>query len=74
MDYVVLLLAATATAVATGLGAILVILLGRGAEALCPLLLGATVGMMVVASFAGLIRPPSTSAGDDVEVDAPSGS
>lgn len=57
MDYVVLLLAATATAVATGLGAIPVILLGRRAEALRPLLWGATVGMMVVASFAGLILP-----------------
>lgn len=57
MDIAVLLLAASATALATGLGAIPVFMLGRRAEALRPLLMGATVGMMTIASFVGLLRP-----------------
>ena len=57
MDITVLVLAATATAFATGLGAIPVFLLGRRAEGLRPLLLGATVGLMAVAAVVGLLRP-----------------
>ena len=58
MDIAVLLLAATATALATGLGALPVFLLGpAAAERLRPLLLGVTVGMMTVASYVGLLRP-----------------
>lgn len=56
-DVVVLLLAATATALATGLGAIPVFFLGRRAAALTPLLLGLAVGVMGVASIAGLLIP-----------------
>ena len=54
---IVLLLAATATALATGLGAIPVFFLGRRAETLRPLLLGVAAGVMGVASIAGLILP-----------------
>lgn len=52
-----LLLAATATALATGLGAVPVFLLGERAEALRPLLLGLAAGVMTVASFLGLLKP-----------------
>ena len=52
-----LLLAATATALATGLGAIPVFLLGVRAAALQPFLLGIASGAMVVASIVGLILP-----------------
>jgi ZIP family zinc transporter len=52
-----LLLAASATAVATGLGAIPVFLLGSRAEALRPLLLGIAAGTMTVASIVGLLLP-----------------
>jgi ZIP family zinc transporter len=52
-----LLLAATGTALATGLGAIPVFLLGARAKALQPLLLGVAAGTMAVASVAGLILP-----------------
>ena len=54
---VVLFLAGTATALATGLGAIPVWLLGAHAEALRPALWGATVGLMGVASVVGLLLP-----------------
>jgi ZIP family zinc transporter len=57
MDVVVLLLAATATAVATGLGALPVSRLGERADILRPALWGATVGLMGVASVVGLLLP-----------------
>ncbi len=53
----ILLLAATGTALATGLGAIPVFLLGTRAAALQPLLLGIAAGTMAVASVVGLILP-----------------
>jgi ZIP family zinc transporter len=52
-----LVLAGTATALATGLGAIPVALLGRRAEALRPALWGLAAGVMAVASVAGLLLP-----------------
>jgi zinc transporter, ZIP family len=52
-----LLLAASATALATGLGAIPVFLLGSRAITLQPLLLGVAAGTMAVASVAGLLLP-----------------
>jgi ZIP family zinc transporter len=57
MDIIVLVLAATATALATGLGVIPVLLLGGRAERLRPVLLGTTVGLMTVAALVGLLRP-----------------
>lgn len=57
MDITVLVLAATATAFATGLGAIPVFLLGRRAEGLRPVLLGTTIGLMTIAAVVGLLRP-----------------
>ena len=56
MDIIVLVLAATATAFATGLGVIPVFLLGDRAERLRPVLLGTTVGLMTVAALVGLLR------------------
>jgi zinc transporter, ZIP family len=56
-DWVVLVLAACATALATGLGAIPVFLLGERAARLTPLLLGFAAGVMGVASIAGLLVP-----------------
>ncbi len=53
----VLLLAASGTALATGLGAIPVSLLGRRAEVLRPFLLGVAAGTMAVASLLGLLLP-----------------
>lgn len=58
-DVVVLLLAAFATAVATGIGAIPVVLLGERAHALRPYLWGAAAGLMGVASVQGLLLPAS---------------
>ncbi len=53
-----LVLAGTATALATGLGAVPVFLLGRRAEGLRPALWGlAAGGVMTVASIAGLLLP-----------------
>ena len=52
-----LILAATATALATGLGAIPVFLLGERAEVLKPALLGLAAGVMAVASVSGLLLP-----------------
>ena len=52
-----LVLAATGTALATGLGAIPVFLLGTRAAAIKPALLGFAAGAMGVASVAGLILP-----------------
>lgn len=56
-DLLVLFLAACGTALATGLGAIPVWLLGTRAAALTPLLLGVAAGVMGVASVAGLLIP-----------------
>ncbi|HEU5065351.1 MAG TPA: ZIP family metal transporter [Gaiellaceae bacterium] len=57
MDVLVLALAASATALATGLGAIPVFLMGTRAEALRPILLGTAIGAMTVASVVGLLMP-----------------
>jgi zinc transporter, ZIP family len=56
-DVVVLTLAASGTAVATGIGAIPVFFLGTRAAELTPLLLGFAAGVMGVASIAGLLIP-----------------
>src|SRR6476620_7471371 len=56
-EILVLLLAASGTALATGLGAIPVFLLGTRAKALTPLLLGFAAGVMGVAAVAGLLIP-----------------
>jgi ZIP family zinc transporter len=56
-EVVVLFLAACGTALATGLGAIPVFLLGRRAARLTPLLLGFAAGVMGVAAVAGLLIP-----------------
>ena len=56
-DVIVLLLAASGTALATGLGAIPVFSLGDRAVELTPLLLGFAVGVMGVASISGLLIP-----------------
>ncbi len=56
-DVVVLVLAASGTALATGLGAIPVFFLGERAAQLTPLLLGFAAGVMGVASIAGLLVP-----------------
>ena len=57
MDVVLLTLAASATAFATGLGAVPVWFMGARAEALRPILLGTAIGAMTVASIVGLLRP-----------------
>src|SRR5918995_4212642 len=57
MDVAVLALAGTATALATGLGAVPVFLLGERARRLRPFLWGTTVGLMAVASVVGLLLP-----------------
>lgn len=56
-DAVVLLFAASGTALATGLGAIPVFFLGSRAAQLTPILLGFAAGVMGVASVAGLLVP-----------------
>ena len=56
-DTFVLVLAASGTALATGLGAIPVFFLGERAARLAPLLLGVAAGVMGVASIAGLLIP-----------------
>jgi zinc transporter, ZIP family len=63
-----LLLAACGTALATGLGAVPVFLLGSRAAALAPALLGFAAGVMGVAAVAGLLIPASEegSAGEVV--------
>lgn len=66
-DVVVLLLAASGTALATGLGAIPVFLLGERATQLTPLLLGLAAGVMGVASISGLLVP-ATEEGSGVAV------
>jgi ZIP family zinc transporter len=63
-----LLLAASATALATGLGAVPVFALGdRRAEALKPALIGFAAGVMAVAAVAGLLMP-AWDAGEPLEV------
>jgi zinc transporter, ZIP family len=57
VDAAVLVLAGTATAFATGLGAVPVFLLGDRVTGLRPFLWGATVGLMGVASVVGLLVP-----------------
>jgi ZIP family zinc transporter len=57
MDIAVLALAGAATALATGLGAIPVFLLGHRAGRVRPFLWGLTVGLMSVASVVGLLLP-----------------
>jgi ZIP family zinc transporter len=57
MDVVLLALAASATALATGLGAVPVFFMGTRTERLRPILLGATIGAMTVASVVGLLMP-----------------
>ena len=57
LDGVTLLLAASGTALATGLGAVPVFFLGDRAARLTPLLLGFAAGVMGVASIAGLLIP-----------------
>jgi zinc transporter, ZIP family len=57
MDLVLLFLAASATALATGLGALPVFFMGARAELLRPVLLGTAIGAMTVASVVGLLKP-----------------
>jgi len=57
VDLLLLTLAATATAVATGLGAVPVFFLGERAATLRPWLLGFAAGVMTVASVVGLLLP-----------------
>jgi ZIP family zinc transporter len=57
MEVVVLAVAGAATALATGLGAVPVFVLGERAVGLRPLLWGLTVGLMGVASVVGLLLP-----------------
>jgi ZIP family zinc transporter len=57
VDALVLLLAASGTALATGIGAIPVFLLGPRARRLRPFLLGLAIGVMAIASIAGLLLP-----------------
>jgi ZIP family zinc transporter len=56
-DVVTLVLAASATALATGVGAVPVFLLGARSERLTPFLLGIASGVMGVAAVAGLLFP-----------------
>jgi ZIP family zinc transporter len=56
-DVVALLLAASGTALATGLGAIPVFFLGKHAAQLTPSLLGFAAGVMAIAAIAGLLIP-----------------
>lgn len=56
-EILILLLAASGTAIATGIGAVPVFLLGERARALTPLLIGFAAGVMAVAAVAGLLLP-----------------
>ena len=56
-DLVVLVVAGTGTAFATGLGAVPVFLLGHGVGRFRPLLWGLAAGLMTVASVVGLLAP-----------------
>ena len=57
MEFAVLALAGSGTALATGLGALPVSRLGAHADTLRPALWGLTVGLMTVASIVGLLLP-----------------
>ena len=57
MDLLVLALAGLASALATGLGAVPVFMLGARADDLRPVLWGLTIGLMGVASVVGLLLP-----------------
>jgi zinc transporter, ZIP family len=57
VDVLLVFLAGSATALATGLGAVPVSMLGRRTEQLRPALWGVTVGLMSVASVVGLLEP-----------------
>lgn len=57
MEIALLVLAASATALVTGAGAVPVFLLGERADRLRPLLWGVTIGLMSVASIVGLLLP-----------------
>jgi ZIP family zinc transporter len=57
VDYLILFLIATGTALATGLGAVPVYFLGARTEVLRPALWGITVGVMTLASILGLLKP-----------------
>lgn len=57
MDILLLVLAASGTALATGLGALPVFFMGTKAELLRPILLGSAIGAMTVASVIGLLKP-----------------
>jgi ZIP family zinc transporter len=67
MDIVLLFLVASATAFATGLGALPVFFMGSRAELLRPILLGTAIGAMTVASLVGLLKP-AVDEGGTVEV------
>jgi zinc transporter, ZIP family len=66
-EVAILFVAACGTALATGLGAIPVFLLGSRAAALAPALLGFAAGVMGVAAVAGLLIP-ATQEGSAAEV------
>jgi ZIP family zinc transporter len=66
-DVVVLFLAASATAIATGIGAIPVFLFGSRTEQWTPFLLGFAAGVMGIAAVAGLLIP-ATEEGAPLEV------
>ena len=66
-EVLILFLAACGTALATGLGAVPVFLLGSRAAALAPTLLGFAAGVMGVAAVAGLLIP-ATQEGSLAEV------
>lgn len=67
VDVLLLLAAGTATALATGLGALPVSWLGRRAADLRPAMWGLTIGLMGVASIVGLLLP-AFDEGSAVEV------
>jgi zinc transporter, ZIP family len=64
VEVAALALAGTATALATGLGAVPVFLLGARAERLRPFLWGTAVGLMGVASIIGLLLPALDEGGE----------
>ena len=67
MDIVLLIAASSATALATGLGAVPVFFLGSRARQLVPVLLGTAIGAMTVASLLGLLKP-ALEEGGTVEI------
>jgi zinc transporter, ZIP family len=64
VEVAVLALAGSATALATGLGAVPVFLLGARAERLRPFLWGTAVGLMGLASIIGLLLPALDEGGE----------